>query len=116
MFRTALCGSRHTGSRVISQHTDFHFVTAWHATAERAANDLQRGDRLFVEGRIETYAMTRDGVRQERIRLVATRVLALHARRRNPAAETPTGPEHIGALIDEESNAAEVREPVEEGA
>jgi single-strand DNA-binding protein len=113
-----LATNRYSGGQ---QHADFHVVTAWHGHAERAAQELKLGDRVFVEARIETTASTRtDGTREERIRLVATRVLYLHGRRRGEPVHGPTGqagPEHIAAVVEDVKDASkEVRAPAEEGA
>jgi single-strand DNA-binding protein len=110
-----LATNRYSGGQ---QFTDFHFVTAWHGHAERAAQELKTGDRVFVEARLETSTSARDdGSREERIRLVATRVLFLHNRRRTPRVE-PSAPEHIADVIAEQKTVAapEVRTQPEEPA
>jgi single-strand DNA-binding protein len=98
------------------RHTDFHFVTAWHGNAQRAAERLRRGDRVFIEGRIETYALTRDGVRQERMRLVATRLVFLHDRPPTRPINDQSGVEHIREVIEHEAPVMELREPAEDAA
>jgi single-strand DNA-binding protein len=110
-----LATNRYSGGQ---QFTDFHSVTAWHGHAERAAQELKTGDRVFVEARIETNAFTReDGKREERIRLAATRVLYLHGRRRHQEVVDPTGPEHVADVIaDGKDSSPERREPAEDGA
>lgn len=110
-----LATNRYSGGQ---QFSDFHFVTAWHGQAERAAAELKTGDRVFVEARLETSSFTRDdGSRHERMRLVATRVLYLHGRRLKPTGVEPTGPEPIANVIaDIKDESTAVRAPVEEGA
>jgi single-strand DNA-binding protein len=84
------------------QHTEYHFATAWHAQAERAAQMLTTGDRVFIEARLETNTTTReDGSREDRVRIVATRVLALAPRRTPQRGSESTGLEHIGDVIAE---------------
>lgn len=100
------------------QFTDFHFVTAWHGHAERAAQELKKGDRVLIEARLETNVVSHeDGRRDERIRLVATRVLYLHGRGRTQRVVDPTAPETIANVIaDVKDSSAERREPAEDGA
>jgi single-strand DNA-binding protein len=99
------------------QRTDFHFVTAWYGHAERAAQQLKTGDSTFVEGRLETAAFVDgDGKRQERARIVATRVLSLNGHRRSPTVTEPTGMEHIAEIVGDAAPASEVREPAGEEA
>ena len=100
------------------QRTDFHFVTAWYGHAERAAQELKSGDTAFVEARLETGAFVNsDGKRQERARIIATRVLYLHGRgRSSPVDEPARGMAHIADIVGDVEPALEVREPVEDGA
>lgn len=104
-----LATHRFSGSQ---RHTDFHFLTAWHGVAQRAGQHLDVGDRVFVEGRIESYRLDRDGDVQERVRFIATRVIPLHNR-----------PRREDTAIDVEQDVAdvstalpEVHIPVEEAA
>jgi single-strand DNA-binding protein len=110
-----LATNRYAGGE---QHTDFHSVTAWHNQAERSARELHVGDRVFVEARLETNALTRDdGTRENRVRVVAIRIMYLHGRRQTPIITEPTGPEHIADVIAEgKESSVEARTPVEEGA
>jgi single-strand DNA-binding protein len=121
---TPYCFIRLATNRVTAsgRHAEFHFVIAWHALAERAAEFLRLGDRAYVDGRIETNAFTdKDGRRIERIRIVANQILALERRkeRRNAPAVPAVGAEatHIANAI-AQSHVAETvkRDPAEEGA
>jgi single-strand DNA-binding protein len=99
------------------QFSDYHFVTAWRGQAESSAQSLTTGDRVFIEARIETGSVSReDGTRDDRIRLVATRVVFLHGRRIVPRVDEPTGPEHISGLIaaDKKPSVEEHSGPAEE--
>jgi single-strand DNA-binding protein len=111
-----LATNRYSGGQ---QFTDYHFITTWHGHAERSAQSLKTGDRVFIEARIETGSSTRDdGTKEDRVRLVATRVLFLQGRRVEPRVQEPTGPEHIGDVIADRKPEAdhEQRDPAEESA
>ena len=111
-----LATNRYSGGK---QFTDYHFVTAWHGNAERSAQSLHTGDRVFIEARIESGSSTgEDGRKEDRVRLVATRVLFLHGRRIEPRIDGLTGPTHIGTVIapDAKDGPAEQRQPAEEPA
>lgn len=109
-----LATNRYSGGQ---QFSDYHAVTAWNGHAERAGDSLHLGDRVFVEGRMETAASVRhDGSREARINCVATRVLFLTARRAKATVIEPTGPEHVADVISVTGQATEQREPVEESA
>jgi single-strand DNA-binding protein len=103
-----------------TEYTEFHFVVVWRAIAERCAEYLHVGNRVFVEGRLETNAYaTSDGGRMERARIVAGHVLFLSGRSgtRKPVETRSTpGPEHVADLIHPEPVVTEQREPVEESA
>jgi single-strand DNA-binding protein len=72
------------------EHSDFHFVIAWHALAERSAEYLHTGDRTYIEGRLETNSYAdKGGSNVERSRVVANRVLFLERRRDRPAPRVP---------------------------
>lgn len=93
------------------QFCDYHFVTAWRGQAERSAQSLKTGDRVFIEARIETGSVAReDGARDDRIRLVATRVVFLQGRRNVPHVDQPTGPESISGMIADEKKSSDTNE------
>lgn len=115
---TAYCFLRLATNRYINnqQRTDYHFISTWYSQAERAAQQLTIGDRVFVEGRVDSPTVSRDGSKgAERIRLVATRVLFLHRHRQtNGVAETAAA-ENSNDLADTtHSVEPETREPFEE--
>jgi single-strand DNA-binding protein len=110
--------TNHRGSK--AEYTEFHFVIVWRAIAERCAEYLHVGNRVFVEGRLETNAYaTPDGARMERARIVAGHVLFLSGRAgtRTPGdtGSTPDA-ERVGDLIQREPVGTEQREPVEDSA
>lgn len=46
----------------LQQRTDWHRLTFWNQSAEAIEKYLRKGNRLFVEGRIEYGSYDRDGV------------------------------------------------------
>ncbi|MBI4539789.1 MAG: single-stranded DNA-binding protein [Gemmatimonadetes bacterium] len=44
------------------ERTDWHRLTLWDRLAELAEEHIRKGDRLYVEGRIEYDSFERDGV------------------------------------------------------
>jgi single-strand DNA-binding protein len=67
------------------KETEWFSVVAWNQLAERVAQNLQKGDRVYVEGRLHTRSWEgQDGKRNYRTEVVADRVLPQG--RRQPAA------------------------------
>ncbi|RMH20020.1 MAG: single-stranded DNA-binding protein [Gemmatimonadetes bacterium] len=44
------------------ERTDWHRLTLWNRLAEFAAEHVGKGDRVYIEGRLEYDAYERDGV------------------------------------------------------
>lgn len=44
------------------ERTDWHRLTFWNRLAEFAGQHIRKGDRIYVEGRIEYDSFERDGV------------------------------------------------------
>ncbi len=57
------------------ERTEWHSITIWGKRAEGLAKILTKGDRLFVEGRIETSSYEKDGEKRYRTEVVATNVV-----------------------------------------
>jgi single-strand DNA-binding protein len=76
--------------------TDWFRVTVWGDRAERTAEQLRKGNRVFVEGRFRTREYeTRDGQKRISLEITADNVISLEARERGGDAEggfsAPTG-------------------------
>lgn len=68
------------------KETEWFNVVLWAKLAEQMANMLQRGDRIYVEGRLHTRSWEgQDGKRQYRTEVIGDRVL-LQGRRQQPVA------------------------------
>ncbi|MDZ4199469.1 MAG: single-stranded DNA-binding protein [Kiritimatiellia bacterium] len=71
-------------------------VTAWGATAEAVGRSLKRGSPVYVEGRLKYDEWERDGVKQNRLGVVAERVLFLNA----PPARSSTAPDDVSPSVE----------------
>jgi single-strand DNA-binding protein len=72
------------------EETEWFSVTAWRKLAEQCSQFLQKGRRVYVEGRLRTRSWDGpDGQKRYRTEVVADRVLFL-----DRAGSTPYGEEH----------------------
>lgn len=77
---------------VRKERTEWHSITLWGKRGEALAKILGKGDRLFVEGRIETSSYEKDGEKRYRTEVVATNILLngrADERRREEREEPP---------------------------
>ena len=66
--------------------TDWFRVTVWGDRAERTAESLRKGNRVFVEGRFRTREFeARDGQKRISLEVTADNVISLEARTRDDA-------------------------------
>ena len=64
--------------------TDWFRVTVWGDRAERTAEQLRKGNRVFVEGRFRTREFeTKDGQKRISLEITADNVVSLEARVRD---------------------------------
>lgn len=59
----SLATNRRTSGDEGEQRTEWHRLTMWNRLAEVTEETVQKGDRIFVEGRLEYDSYERDGVR-----------------------------------------------------
>lgn len=57
------------------ERTEWHAVTLWGKRAEALAKFLTKGERVFVEGRLQTSSYEKDGEKRYRTEVVATNVV-----------------------------------------
>lgn len=106
-FRVAVNRSRPSAQG--EREADFIPVVAWRQNAEFAANYLNKGRLVGVEGRIQSRSwQTQDGQRRFAVEVVADRVQGLGRRQEaERTAEPPEGqpageqPEEPGAMPDD---------------
>jgi single-strand DNA-binding protein len=97
---TALTNFRVAASRTYSgadgerkEETEWFSVVTWRKLAEQCSQFLQKGRRVYVEGRLQTRSWdTPEGERKYRTEVIADRVLFL-----DRAGEMPL-PEHRDAI------------------
>lgn len=93
--------------------TEYVNVTIWNKRGEALAKFLQKGDRLFVEGRLQTSSWEKDGQKHWRTEVVATNVILggkssgrreLQGEGPAPATYEPPSAEDFGAGFDGEDD------------
>jgi single-strand DNA-binding protein len=66
------------------EETDWFRITVWGDRAERVAEQLRKGNRVFVEGRFRTREYeTRDGQKRISLEITADNVVSLESRQRD---------------------------------
>ena len=78
------------------KETEWFSVVVWNQLAERCAQNLQKGSRVYVDGRLNTRSWTgQDGQRRFKTEVVANQVLPQD--RRQPPVEAGVGATQGGA-------------------
>lgn len=73
------------------ERTEWHSVVLWGKRGESLAKFLSKGERIFVEGRIETSTYEKDGEKRYRTEIVATNVV-LNGRAEGKSRDAGGGP------------------------
>jgi len=97
------------------EETQFHRIVAWNKLAEICSQLLGKGDKVYIEGRLQTRQWTgADGAPRTTIEIVASDMILLRSRRGKEEVEAPEveGPAEIVEGPAEE--ALEVQAPVPE--
>ncbi len=72
------------------EDTEWFRVVVWREAAERAAERLRKGAKVYVEGRLQTREwQDRDGQKRYTTELIADRVAPLDRREREEGGEMP---------------------------
>ena len=78
------------------EETEWFSVVTWRKLAEQCSQFLQKGRRVYVEGRLRTRSWdTPEGQRRYRTEVVAERVLFLDRAPGVPLPEEHEAPEHV---------------------
>jgi single-strand DNA-binding protein len=89
-FRVAASRNYNSPDGERKEETEWFSVVTWRKLAEQCSQYLQKGRRVYVEGRLRTRSWdTPDGQRRYRTEVVAERVLFL-----DRVGATPFGDEH----------------------
>lgn len=62
-------------SNARQERTEWHQVSLWGKRGEALAKLLRKGERIFVEGRLQTSSYEKDGEKRYRTEVVATNVI-----------------------------------------
>jgi single-strand DNA-binding protein len=57
------------------ERTEWHSVTLWGRRGEALSKFLTKGERIFVEGRLQTSSYEKDGEKRYRTEVVATNII-----------------------------------------
>jgi single-strand DNA-binding protein len=83
------------------KETEWFSVVAWNQLAERVSQNLQRGARVYVEGRLHTRSWDGpDGNRRFKTEVIASTVLPQDRRRDAVPAGVAGGQEHDTDITD----------------
>lgn len=73
---------------------EFHDIVAWGKLAEIASTILHKGERAYVEGRLQTHSWeAQDGSRRSKTEIIAENLINLSPRRDAAAPRAETGEE-----------------------
>lgn len=62
-------------NNVRQERTEWHSITMWGKRGEALAKFLSKGDRVFIEGRLQTSTYDKDGEKRYRTEIVATNLI-----------------------------------------
>jgi len=91
-------------NNVRQERTEWHRVTIWGRRAEALGKILQKGDSLFVEGRLQTSSYEKNGEKRYSTEVVANNVVLPGGRGRGEGVPMREG---VGARAPRESPAAD---------
>lgn len=74
-------------NRVKQERTDWHVCVVWGKRAEALSRILSKGDRIFVEGRIQTSSYEKDGEKRYKTEIVASNVILSGGSRRGQSEQ-----------------------------
>lgn len=76
-------------NQVRQERTEWHRVTVWGRRAEALAKILNKGDSMFVEGRISTSSYEKNGEKRYSTEVVATNVVLSGGGKRGSGEDRP---------------------------
>jgi len=85
-------------SQTRQERSEWHRITIWGKRGEGLAKILSKGDRIFVEGRIQTSTYEKDGEKRYSTEIVANNVILCGGRKRDAGGDSqrdsvpPTAP------------------------
>jgi single-strand DNA-binding protein len=85
-----------------NKHTDFIPIVVWEKLAEACGNNLTKGRRVLVEGRLQIRDYEKDGVKRRAADVVAQNVEFLDSKQQPaapPSKKDPADPNQFGTDI-----------------
>jgi len=65
------------------EHTEWHNIVTWNKTADFVSDNLDKGDMVYVEGKIRTRKYTtKDNINRQTTEVIATNLVALSSRKK----------------------------------
>lgn len=81
-FRLATSENRKDRDGNVIEHTDWHTIVAWRGLAEVVQKLVQRGSRIFIEGKLQTRNYEdKSGSRRRVVEVLAETILLLDKRK-----------------------------------
>ena len=71
------------------EDTEWHKVVCWRWLADRVAERVAKGDKVYVEGKIKTRKWEKDGIARYSTEIVASRVERLNKREAGSDEQAP---------------------------
>jgi single-strand DNA-binding protein len=78
-------------SNVRQERTEWHRITVWGKRGEALGKFLQKGDRIFVEGRIQTSSYEKNGEKRYSTDIIANNIILSGGRGRGAGEGAPRG-------------------------
>ncbi|MDP2917894.1 MAG: single-stranded DNA-binding protein [bacterium] len=76
------------------EKVEFHNIVAWRKLAEICGQYLKKGDRVYVEGSLQTHDWQgQDGIKRYRTEIVARDLIMLSSRRSEQGSAYPVSPQ-----------------------
>lgn len=75
------------------EQTEWHNVTAWRKTAENCAQYLDKGQLVYIEGKLTTQKWEKDGEKRSKTEIMIDKIDFLTRTDRSEGSEQPTAQE-----------------------
>lgn len=69
------------------EKVDFHTVVAWNKLGDRLQQYVKKGDRIYIEGRLDHHSYEKDGVTKYFTDVIAEKMIMLGKGKREVVAE-----------------------------
>ncbi len=69
------------------EKVDFHTIVAWNKLGDRLQQYLKKGDRVYIEGRLDHHSYEKDGVTKYVTDVIAEKMIMLGKSKREVVAE-----------------------------